>query len=124
HGGEGWEGSRGGRRFALGLPGHRRYPLAPSSFPQREGEGGGGGMMRLRNSTKFARTLRSSPTDAERAIWRIVRGGQIGGLKFRRQYVISPYIVDFICLERRLIVEVDGAQHADRAGHDARRDRY
>ncbi|MCK9487239.1 MAG: endonuclease domain-containing protein [Dehalococcoidia bacterium] len=54
----------------------------------------------------------------------MLRQRQVGAHKFRRQHRIGPYIVDFICLERRLVVEVDGAQHADRVGYDAARDTY
>ena len=58
-----------------------------------------------------ARRLRRDATDAERALWRVLRGRAIAGLKFRRQHPIGRYIVDFVCLERRLIVELDGGQH-------------
>jgi adenine-specific DNA-methyltransferase len=68
-----------------------------------------------------ARTLRKRPTDAERALWRQVRWRQIDGYKFRRQHPIGPYIVDFVCLERNVIVEVDGGQHAVRVQQDAER---
>ena len=49
--------------------------------------------------------------DAERELWFHLRGGQLGGLKFRRQHPMSPYVVDFVCLDARLIVELDGSQH-------------
>jgi very-short-patch-repair endonuclease len=58
-----------------------------------------------------ARRLRQEATDAERVFWSRVRNNQIGGLRFRRQHPIGIYIVDFVCLERRLIVEIDGSQH-------------
>jgi very-short-patch-repair endonuclease len=77
----------------------------------------------VKQSTARARTLRANSTDAERALWRMLRARFVEGHKFRRQYRVRPYIVDFICLERRLIVEVDGAHHAERAGYDAQRDR-
>jgi very-short-patch-repair endonuclease len=60
-------------------------------------------------------------TDAERLIWQHLRQRQLSGARFRRQFPIDLYIVDFICLEQRLIVEVDGGQHQDSA-HDKRRD--
>jgi very-short-patch-repair endonuclease len=50
-------------------------------------------------------------TDAERALWRILRSRQLAHMKFRRQQPIDSYIVDFLCFEHRLIVEVDGSQH-------------
>jgi len=56
--------------------------------------------------------LRKNQTDAERKLWRRLRARELCGFKFRRQYPIAPYIVDFICVEKRLIVEIDGGQHA------------
>src|SRR5882724_4911018 len=58
-----------------------------------------------------ARSLRSTPTDAESAIWFHLRAGRLLGLKFRRQHPIPPYIVDFYCETAKLIVEFDGSQH-------------
>ena len=60
-------------------------------------------------------------TDAEHRLWYHLRMRQLGGQKFRRQYIIGRYIVDFVCLKRRLIVEVDGGQHAEQTNFDARR---
>ena len=70
---------------------------------------------------KKARTLRKRPTDVESALWRQVRLRQIDGCKFRRQHPIGPYIVDFVCLERHVIVEVDGGQHMLLVQQDAER---
>ena len=70
-----------------------------------------------------ARTLRKTMTDAERALWRFLRQKQIEGKRFRRQAPTDPYIVDFVCLEARLIIEVDGGQHAV-SKTDEVRDRY
>jgi very-short-patch-repair endonuclease len=69
-----------------------------------------------------ARQLRKNPTDAERLLWRKLRFWQVEGLKFRRQQPLGPYIVDFVCLEKRLVVEVDGGQHAENANYDTQRD--
>ncbi len=69
-----------------------------------------------------ARELRRNMTDAERALWRELRGGALGG-KFRRQAPLGRYIVDFVCLEKHLIVEVDGGQHAENRS-DQERDRW
>ncbi|MFH1140789.1 MAG: endonuclease domain-containing protein [Chloroflexota bacterium] len=71
-----------------------------------------------------ARHLRANLTDAERKLWSHLRLRQIEGHKFRRQRPIGPYIVDFVCLERRLVIEVDGSQHMQRASLDARRDAW
>jgi very-short-patch-repair endonuclease len=60
-----------------------------------------------------AKRLRRELTDAERQLWSILRNSQLGGAKFRRQQPIGPYIADFVCQDRRLIVEADGGQHAD-----------
>ncbi len=71
-----------------------------------------------------ARQLRTNLTDAERKLWAHLRLRQIEGCKFRRQRPIGPYIVDFVCLERRLVIEVDGSQHMQRASLDARQDAW
>ncbi|WP_313331188.1 endonuclease domain-containing protein [Comamonas sp.] len=59
-----------------------------------------------------ARALRQSPTAAEQLLWRHLRNRQLAGAKFRRQHPLGPYILDFVCLEHGLVVEVDGGQHA------------
>lgn len=60
-----------------------------------------------------ARKLRRQASDAECALWKQLRGRRLNGYKFRRQAVIEPYIVDFVCIEAKLIIEADGGQHAD-----------
>jgi primosomal protein N' (replication factor Y) len=59
-------------------------------------------------------------TDAERALWRLLRSRSLAGAKFRRQHPVPPFILDFACPAARLVVEVDGGQHGDAA--DAARD--
>ena len=71
---------------------------------------------------RYARELRRNMTKAERRLWRRLRGEQLG-VKFRRQQPIGRYIVDFVCLERRLVVEVDGGQH-DGSEYDRERDEW
>ena len=71
-----------------------------------------------------ARELRNNPTDAERVLWGQLRFWQLDGYKFRRQQPLGHYIVDFVCLENRVIVELDGGQHAQQASLDAERDRW
>jgi len=61
-------------------------------------------------------------TDAEQKLWRVLRS-RASGAKFRRQVPLGPFVVDFVCFEARLIVELDGGQHADNP-RDTRRDRY
>ena len=73
--------------------------------------------------TNRARRLRRDSTSAELRMWNRLRSRALGGFKFVRQEAIGPYIVDFICRERRLIVELDGGQHAD-SQKDAIRDRW
>lgn len=68
-----------------------------------------------------ARRLRRDQTEAERKLWAHLRNRQLAGAKFRRRHFISPFIVDFCCPERGLIVELDGGQHAERAAADQRR---
>ena len=75
-------------------------------------------------NTPVARALRKNSTQAERRLWRALRLRQIRDVKFRRQQPVGNYIADFACLERRLIVEVDGGQHALRVDYDKRRTRW
>lgn len=77
--------------------------------------------MRRGQKRNRARALRATMTDAERALWRCLRMRQLGGFRFRRQHPVGPWILDFACLERGLVVEVDGGQHAD-APRDVLRD--
>jgi|SRR3954451_17716979 very-short-patch-repair endonuclease len=68
-----------------------------------------------------ARALRSNPTEAEKRLWSKLRLKQIDGHRFRRQVPIGRYIVDFVCFDRRLVIEVDGGQHDSRIVQDDRR---
>jgi very-short-patch-repair endonuclease len=72
-------------------------------------------------STERARVLRKNPTEAERTLWKHLRLRQLEGQKFRRQQPLGLYIVDFICIEKRLIVELDGGQHLEQVASDAER---
>lgn len=73
--------------------------------------------------TDRARGLRAEMTPHERILWGRLRRSALG-CRFRRQHVLGCYIVDFVCLERRLIVEVDGCQHADQQGYDEHRTQW
>ena len=75
-------------------------------------------------ATGNARALRSNLTDAEQCLWQRLRRRQIAGVKFRRQQRIGHFIVDFVCFVRRLIVEVDGGQHAEQLQYDEQRTRW
>jgi very-short-patch-repair endonuclease len=70
---------------------------------------------------KLPRRLRNQATDAERRLWQHLRGKQLDGCRFRRQHPFDVFILDFACLERKVVVELDGGQHADSAAYDARR---
>ena len=72
-------------------------------------------------NTSRARQLRNNPTDAERVLWSILRRRQVLGHRFRRQAPIGGYVVDFVCFENRLVIEVDGGQHVESASYDAER---
>ena len=71
-----------------------------------------------------ARELRKNMADAERALWKHIRLKQMHGLKFRRQCPIGKYIVDFVCYERKLIIELDGGQHADQTSYELQRTKW
>ena len=75
-------------------------------------------------STKQARRLRKQSTDAEKSLWRLLRSRQLGGHKFRRQAPLGRYIVDFLCLERKLVIEIDGGMHQLRANADRARSKW
>jgi very-short-patch-repair endonuclease len=77
-----------------------------------------------RATTEHARQLRKNLTDAEQRLWRRLRYRQLNGHKFRRQQPIGPYIVDFVCFENRVVVELDGGQHAGRSISDEKRTRW
>jgi very-short-patch-repair endonuclease len=67
--------------------------------------------------------MRSNPTEAEKRMWALLRAKRLSGFKFRRQQVLYPYIADFVCFARRLIVEADGSQHVENE-RDMRRDAW
>jgi len=67
---------------------------------------------------KRARILRNSATDAERRLWQRLRLKQLGGFKFRRQVPLHGYVVDFLCVELKLVIELDGGQHVDQIAYD------
>jgi very-short-patch-repair endonuclease len=71
--------------------------------------------------TKRAQELRNNATDAERRLWSRLRRRQLGGFKFSRQMSVGPFVCDFLCRERGLVVELDGGQHAEQESQDSRR---
>jgi very-short-patch-repair endonuclease len=75
-------------------------------------------------SRDFARHLRKNMTDSERRLWHALRYRQVSGHKFRRQAPIGPYIADFVCFEKKVILELDGGQHSEQAEADAKRTQW
>ncbi|HEX5056930.1 MAG TPA: DUF559 domain-containing protein [Gammaproteobacteria bacterium] len=80
-----------------------------------------GPRMDLKN---LARVLRKNQPDAERKLWSALGNQQLKNSKFRRQYWIRPYIVDFICLEKNLVLEIDGSQHLEKTSKDNERTEF
>ena len=70
-----------------------------------------------------AKWMRANPTEAEKRLWSMLRNRRLEAYKFKRQRIIAPYIVDFVCLSSWLIIEADGSQHADNRD-DERRDSF
>lgn len=79
--------------------------------------------MQNKNLTPIARKLRKQMTPEEHVLWYHLRSHRFIGYKFRRQFPIDRYVADFICLAKRLIIEVDGGQH-NQSARDATRDKY
>ena len=71
-----------------------------------------------------ARELRKQSTDAEIVLWSLLRNRSLCNLKFKRQFTIGPFIVDFACLDKKLIIELDGSQHLDSKEYDEERTLY
>ncbi len=75
-------------------------------------------------TTARARQLRRDNTKPEAVLWNVLRGGRLGGLKFRRQHPVGPFFADFYCHSASLVVELDGMSHDDRAQKDERRTEF
>jgi very-short-patch-repair endonuclease len=126
--GEGWGGPvrRGGVAVADPSPASLTLRVRSAPSPAR----GEGVSTRLARKSPLAagargraRALRARMTDAERKLWYALRDRRFAQFKFRRQVPVGPFIADFICFEARLVVEVDGGQHAESL-QDKRRDRW
>ncbi|MGB5941832.1 MAG: DUF559 domain-containing protein [Leeuwenhoekiella sp.] len=95
------------------------FPLAPKGgTPSRPGYLTGGNNSAL--LLEKAKKMRSQPTEAEKLLWEVLSGKKLGA-KFRRQHIIDEFIVDFACLSRKLVIEVDGSIHGEQAEQDAAR---
>ncbi len=75
-------------------------------------------------SYERARRLRKELTPAERKLWSVLRGNKLNGVSFRRQHAIGNYIVDFVSIKKKLIIELDGSQHLEQTEYDAERTKY
>ena len=95
-----------------------------SPSPTREGIGEGVSPQGDSLRRERVRALRTNATIAERTLWRHLRMKQIRDARFRRQFPIGVYIVDFVCLKARLVVELDGGQHGANAAYDDARSRW
>lgn len=71
----------------------------------------------------LAKAFRTNATDAETKLWQQLRAHRMAGYKFKRQVVIEPYIVDFVCIQEKLIIEADGGQHSE-SERDKLRDEF
>ena len=109
----------------VSLRGEDCPPPQTHPLPQAGGDRGEGTRpFRENRPTKQARELRLNPTGAERRLWRALSRRQVAGVRFNRQVPVGPYIADFAARSERLIVEVDGGQHDERAAYDDTRTRY
>jgi very-short-patch-repair endonuclease len=103
----------------------------PEVPPPSRGRLGGGApegrkhlpLAQLEQTQERAQTLRKTLTDAEKKLWHCLRSKQLSH-KFRRQLPFDDYIADFVCLELRLVVELDGGQHSEAIAYDAKRTAY
>lgn len=73
---------------------------------------------------QFSKNLKSEMTEAEKLLWSKIRRKQLNGVKFCRQKIVGNYIVDFLSFEKRLIIELDGGQHASQTEYDSVRTKY
>ena len=121
------EGERGGGSFPEGdRDGAAKNPLPLGEGGRRPGEGKRATPALDPHLLALVRKLRQEQTNAEQLLWRVLRNRQFGGLKFRRQYPVAPYVLDFYCHEARLAIEVDGGQHnePDKERRDTERTAY
>ena len=99
------------------------FQLAESPLP-RQRERDRERVVVARQMLDNAKRLRTSQTDAEVRLWYHLRAHRFLGIKFKRQKPIGKYIVDFVCMERGLVIELDGGQHGERQAYDVERDAY
>lgn len=112
-----------GRRRGFAKPASRRRSR-PAVQSRPWGAKRGSGERGEVNSRDFARGLRKTMTDVEHAIWKELRAHRFGDLKFKRQQPLGDYVVDFVCLGKRVVIELDGGQHAENIAYDTARDNW
>jgi very-short-patch-repair endonuclease len=78
----------------------------------------------MNKGIEFSRRLRKDQTEVEKILWQRLRAKQLCGFKFRRQHPIGKFIVDFVCLEKNLVIELDGGQHDIQRNKDGVRDQW
>lgn len=100
--------------------------MLPTDFqlPSPAGRGAGGEGKQATSLLERAKLLRKNQTEAEQRLWYHLRAHRFMGLKFKRQKPIGHYIVDFVCYLPKLVVEIDGGQHAEQVAYDQRRDDF
>ncbi len=98
-------------------------PPSPLAGEGARRAGEGGDAAKHERLKTFARSMRHAPTEAERQLWLLLRNRRLVDFKFRRQVPIDHFIADFVCFSARLIVELDGGQHAE-STYDTARDAY
>lgn len=97
----------------------------PWTFPRsRKRRGKGAGVRASKPMKQFVRNLRQNQTKAEARIWRHLKNRSLVGFKFRRQCPCGPYIMDFVCFEKMVVIEIDGGQHTNQLQKDFRRTEY
>ena len=95
--------------------------LTPLSRMRERGRGEGARVSADARTLAYAKSLRSCPTDAEQRLWYHLRASRFLGVKFKREKPIGPYIVDFVAVERGLVIELDGGHHGEQERSDADR---
>jgi len=112
------------RKIALQYKVLRKPSPAGRGWREAPGEGHRESCVLPHDLLEFARSLRKKQTDAETRLWHLLQDRRLAGKKFRRQHPIPPYVVDFYCHEKKLVIEVDGGQHAEDRRRDQKRTEF
>jgi very-short-patch-repair endonuclease len=105
-------------------PERNELPPMKDAAPTIPSPACGRGLGRGQQALNNAKSLRTNQTDAEQRLWYHLRAHRFMDLKFKRQKPMGSYVVDFVCVERRLIIELDGGQHAEQENYDQHRDAW